>query len=164
MQATGLSFCHFPVSKMSKWGRGGFSGAKFQISLGLTCGCHDQLCQKYRSQKSVNHLHEGEQGMAAQTSCHWRGWHGDGHGQERHTPELWKNIDPAVAVWQQKQYWRKDAVFLYFKDNAGVIVNNKHEMKVSVITGTVAKVCNLVAQGCMLCRQHCLILQCICKK
>merc|ERR1712071_1488 len=33
------------------------------------------------------------------------------------------------------------AVFIYFEDNAGVIVNNKGEMKGSAITGPVAKEC-----------------------
>nr|ABK29458.1 ribosomal protein L17/23 [Helicoverpa armigera] len=32
-------------------------------------------------------------------------------------------------------------VFIYFEDNAGVIVNNKGEMKGSGITGPVAKEC-----------------------
>uniref|UniRef100_A0A8C6W7U7 Large ribosomal subunit protein uL14 n=1 Tax=Nannospalax galili TaxID=1026970 RepID=A0A8C6W7U7_NANGA len=50
-------------------------------------------------------------------------------------PELRKKVHPAVS------YRRKDEVFLYFEDNAGVIVNNKGEMKGSAITGTVAKEC-----------------------
>merc|ERR1712134_12763 len=36
---------------------------------------------------------------------------------------------------------RKDGTFLYFEDNAGVIVNNKGEMKGSAVTGPVAKEC-----------------------
>ena len=36
---------------------------------------------------------------------------------------------PAVVIRQRKPYRRKDGVFLYFEDNAGVIVNNKGEMK-----------------------------------
>jgi large subunit ribosomal protein L23e len=32
-------------------------------------------------------------------------------------------------------------VFLYFEDNAGVIVNNKGEMKGSAINGPVSKEC-----------------------
>jgi len=36
---------------------------------------------------------------------------------------------------------RKDGTFLYFEDNAGVIVNNKGEMKGSAITGPVSKEC-----------------------
>lgn len=36
---------------------------------------------------------------------------------------------PAVVIRQRKPFRRKDGVFLYFEDNAGVIVNNKGEMK-----------------------------------
>lgn len=40
-------------------------------------------------------------------------------------PELRKKVMPAVVIRQRKPYRRKDGVFLYFEDNAGVIVNNK---------------------------------------
>jgi hypothetical protein len=46
---------------------------------------------------------------------------------------------PAVVVRQRKPWRRRDGVFLYFEDNAGVIVNPKGEMKGSAITGPVAK-------------------------
>ena len=62
-------------------------------------------------------------------------------------------VHPAVIIRQRKTFRRKDGVFLYFEglslrpfrihsraaDNAGVIVNNKGEMKGSAITGPVAK-------------------------
>jgi uncharacterized membrane protein len=48
---------------------------------------------------------------------------------------------PIVVVRQRKAWRRKDGVFLYFEDNAGVIVNPKGEMKGSAITGPVAKEC-----------------------
>ena len=50
-------------------------------------------------------------------------------------------VIPAVVIRQRKPYHRKDGVTLYFEDNAGVIVNNKGEMKGSAITGPVAKEC-----------------------
>merc|ERR1712118_327494 len=56
-------------------------------------------------------------------------------------PELRKKVHPAVVVRQSKAYRRKDGTFLYFEDNAGVIVNNKGEMKGSAVTGPVAKEC-----------------------
>lgn len=46
---------------------------------------------------------------------------------------------PAVVVRQRKPWRRRDGVFLYFEDNAGVIVNPKGEMKGSAITGPVGK-------------------------
>ena len=36
---------------------------------------------------------------------------------------------------------RKEGQFIYFEDNAGVIVNNKGEMKGSAVAGPVAKEC-----------------------
>lgn len=44
-------------------------------------------------------------------------------------PELRKKIMQAVIVRQRKVYRRRDGVWIYFEDNAGVIVNNKGEMK-----------------------------------
>lgn len=56
-------------------------------------------------------------------------------------PELRKKVMPAVVVRQRKAFHRKDGTFIYFEDNAGVIVNNKGEMKGSAISGPVAKEC-----------------------
>ncbi|XP_026439128.1 60S ribosomal protein L23-like [Papaver somniferum] len=44
-------------------------------------------------------------------------------------PDLRKKVMPAVIVRQRKAWRRKDGVFMYFEDNAGVIVNPKGEMK-----------------------------------
>ncbi|XP_025773256.1 60S ribosomal protein L23 [Puma concolor] len=94
---------------MSKRGRGGSSGAKFRISLGLPVGavinCADNTGETFSCTLPAPPLH------------------------------------PAVVIRQRKSYRRKDGVFLYFEDNAGVIVNNKGEMKGSAITGPVAKEC-----------------------
>uniref|UniRef100_A0A8D1WIF3 Large ribosomal subunit protein uL14 n=1 Tax=Sus scrofa TaxID=9823 RepID=A0A8D1WIF3_PIG len=51
-------------------------------------------------------------------------------------PDLRKKVMPAVIPWR-----RKDGVFMYFEDNAGVIVNPKGEMKGSAITGPIGKEC-----------------------
>ncbi|KAL7671413.1 hypothetical protein ACOME3_006311 [Neoechinorhynchus agilis] len=56
-------------------------------------------------------------------------------------PELRKKVLLAVVIRQRKPYRRKDGTFIYFEDNAGVIVNEKGEMKGSAITGPVAKEC-----------------------
>jgi large subunit ribosomal protein L23e len=58
-------------------------------------------------------------------------------------PILFKIIKvmPAVVVRQRKTFRRKDGTFIYFEDNAGVIVNNKGELKGSAITGPVAREC-----------------------
>merc|ERR1711997_1228717 len=54
-------------------------------------------------------------------------------------PELRKKVIMAVIVRQRKAYRRREGYYLYFEDNAAVIVNNKGEMKGSGITGPVAK-------------------------
>merc|ERR1711988_223371 len=56
-------------------------------------------------------------------------------------PELRKKVMPAVVVRQRKTWRRPDGIYLYFEDNAGVIVNPKGEMKGSAVTGPVAKEC-----------------------
>ena len=44
-------------------------------------------------------------------------------------PDLRKKVMPAIVVRQRKPWRRKDGTFIYFEDNAGVIVNAKGEMK-----------------------------------
>jgi large subunit ribosomal protein L23e len=56
-------------------------------------------------------------------------------------PDLRKKVMPAIVVRQRKTWRRPDGVFIYFEDNAGVIVNPKGEMKGSTITGPIAKEC-----------------------
>merc|ERR1712098_531372 len=56
-------------------------------------------------------------------------------------PDLRKKVMQGVVIRQRKLYKRKDGVFIYFEDNAGVIVNEKGEMKGSAITGPVGKEC-----------------------
>uniref|UniRef100_A0A2C9LEG2 Large ribosomal subunit protein uL14 n=1 Tax=Biomphalaria glabrata TaxID=6526 RepID=A0A2C9LEG2_BIOGL len=53
-------------------------------------------------------------------------------------PELRKNVVPAFVIRLRKPLRKNDGVFIYFKDNAGVIVKPKEEMKGSPITGPVA--------------------------
>ncbi|KAL9381710.1 hypothetical protein Peur_024745 [Populus x canadensis] len=56
-------------------------------------------------------------------------------------PDLRKKVMSAVIVRQRKPWRRKDGIFMYFEDNAGVIVNPKGEMKGSAITGPIRKEC-----------------------
>ena len=51
-------------------------------------------------------------------------------------------VMPAVIVRQRKAWRRVDGGgFIYFEDNAAVIVNAKGDMKGSAISGPVAKEC-----------------------
>merc|ERR1712007_348321 len=54
-------------------------------------------------------------------------------------PDLRKKVLQAVIIRQRKAIRRREGHFLYFEDNAAVIINNKGEMKGSGITGPVAK-------------------------
>jgi large subunit ribosomal protein L23e len=56
-------------------------------------------------------------------------------------PDLRKKVMPAVFIRQRKAFRRREGYYLYFEDNAGVIVNPKGEMKGSAVTGPVAKEC-----------------------
>ncbi|XP_043857496.1 60S ribosomal protein L23-like [Dromiciops gliroides] len=125
---------------MSKQGCGGSCGAKFQISLGLPVGaiisCADNIGGKNLYIISVKGIKgrlnrlpvAGVSDMVKATV-------------KKGKPELRKKVHPAVVIRQQKSYQKKDGVFLYFEDNAGVIVNNTGEMKGSAITGPIAKEC-----------------------
>merc|ERR1711985_119556 len=56
-------------------------------------------------------------------------------------PELRKKVVPAIIIRQKKLFRRIDGTYVYFEDNAGVIVNQKGEMKGTAISGPVAKEC-----------------------
>merc|ERR1711953_539968 len=128
------------IIKMSKRGRGGKGGGKFHISLALpvaaVMNCADNTdakslyviavaCIKGR----LNRLPAAGSGDLVMASV------------KKGKPELRKKVPPAVVVRQSKAFRRRDGTFLYFEDNAGVIVNNKGEMKGSAVTGPVAKEC-----------------------
>jgi large subunit ribosomal protein L23e len=56
-------------------------------------------------------------------------------------PDLRKKVQNAVVVRQRKPWRRREGYFIYFQDNAGVIISNKGEMKSSTILGPIAKEC-----------------------
>merc|ERR1712227_374068 len=125
---------------MSKRGRGGAAGAKFRISLacpvGAVMNCADNTGGKnlyviavYGIRGRLNRLPAACSGDMVLCSV------------KKGKPELRKKVMPAVVIRQRKTFGRKDGQFIYFEDNAGVIVNNKGEMKGSAITGPVAKEC-----------------------
>ncbi|XP_066220437.1 large ribosomal subunit protein uL14 isoform X1 [Saccopteryx leptura] len=157
---------------MSKRGRGGSSGAKFRISLGLPVGavinCADNTGAKNLYIISVKGIKgrlnrlpaagvgdmvmatvkKGKPELRKKGICGKTQYDQDpGHTHGGGYVHMYTNscrfslVHPAVVIRQRKSYRRKDGVFLYFEDNAGVIVNNKGEMKGSAITGPVAKEC-----------------------
>ncbi|KAK8945587.1 60S ribosomal protein L23 [Platanthera guangdongensis] len=127
-------------AKMSKRGRGGSAGNKFRMSLGLpvaaTVNCADNTGAKNLYIISVkgikgrlNRLPSACVGDMVMATV------------KKGKPDLRKKVMPAVIVRQRKPWRRKDGVFMYFEDNAGVIVNPKGEMKGSAITGPIGKEC-----------------------
>ena len=115
-------------------------GVKFWISLGLPAGaminCADNTGAKNLYIISVkgikvqlNRLSAAGVGDMVMATV------------KKGKPELRKKEHLTVVIRQRKSYRRKDGVFLYFEDNAGVTVNNKGEMKGSAITGPIAKEC-----------------------
>ncbi|KAK9146215.1 hypothetical protein Sjap_006118 [Stephania japonica] len=125
---------------MSKRGRGGSAGNKFRMSLGLpvaaTVNCADNTGAKNLYIISVkgikgrlNRLPSACVGDMVMATV------------KKGKPDLRKKVMPAVIVRQRKPWRRKDGVYMYFEDNAGVIVNPKGEMKGSAITGPIGKEC-----------------------
>mmetsp|Transcript_19014 Transcript_19014/g.44406 ORF Transcript_19014/g.44406 Transcript_19014/m.44406 type:complete len:141 (-) Transcript_19014:10-432(-) len=123
---------------MSKRGRSGQQGSKFRTTLGLPVGavmnCADNSGAKNLYVVAVfgiggrlNRLPQGGIGDMFVATV------------KSGKPELRKKVTSAVIVRQRRPWRRKDGVFIYFEDNAGVIVNNKGEMKGQNITGPVAK-------------------------
>ncbi|KAE8791747.1 ribosomal protein L17-like protein [Hordeum vulgare] len=121
-------------------GRGGSAGNKFRMSLGLpvaaTVNCADNTGAKNLYIISVkgikgrlNRLPSACVGDMVMATV------------KKGKPDLRKKVMPAVIVRQRKPWRRKDGVFMYFEDNAGVIVNPKGEMKGSAITGPIGKEC-----------------------
>ncbi|XP_063694823.1 large ribosomal subunit protein uL14 isoform X2 [Bolinopsis microptera] len=125
---------------MSKRGRGGSAGSKFKISLGLpvaaTMNCADNTGAKNLYLIAVH-------GFGARLNRMPSAATGDMFlaTVKKGKPELRKKVIPAVVIRQRKAYRRRNGMFIYFEDNAGVIVNPKGEMKGSAITGPVAKEC-----------------------
>ena len=125
---------------MSKRGRGGASGNKYRMALGLPVGavmnCADNTGAKnlyviavHGISGVLNRLPSAGVGDMVMATV------------KKGKPELRKKVMPAIVVRQRKPWRRKDGTFICFEDNAGVICNPKGEMKGSAITGPVGKEC-----------------------
>merc|ERR1712087_315597 len=128
------------MGAMSKRGRGGAAGNKFKLTCGLPVGavinCADNTGAKNLYIISVkglggrlNRLPKAGVGDMVMATV------------KKGKPELRNKVTTAVIVRQRKAWRRKNGVYIFFEDNAGVIVNPKGEMKGSAITGPIAKEC-----------------------
>merc|ERR1712227_658494 len=118
--------------------RGGVSGTKLKMTLGLPVGAVMNCCDNSGAR---NLYIISVKGIGARLNRLPAGGVGDMvmATVKKGKPELRKKVMPAVIVRQSKPWRRADGMFLYFEDNAGVIVNPKGEMKGSAITGPVGK-------------------------
>ncbi|KXS97121.1 hypothetical protein AC578_2907 [Pseudocercospora eumusae] len=124
--------------KMSAKSRVNTSGNKLKMTLGLPVGAVMNCCDNSGARNlyiisvkgfgaRLNRLPAAGVGDMVMATV------------KKGKPELRKKVMPAVIVRQSKPWRRADGVYLYFEDNAGVIVNPKGEMKGSAITGPVGK-------------------------
>ena len=125
---------------MSKRAKGGRSGTKLRISCCLpvasVMNCADNTGAKNLYMIAVS-------GFGARLNRFPTGSVGDMFlcSVKKGKPELRKKVMPAVIIRQRKPIRRREGFFLYFEDNAGVIVNPKGEMKGQNINGPCAKEC-----------------------
>mmetsp|Transcript_19263 Transcript_19263/g.23444 ORF Transcript_19263/g.23444 Transcript_19263/m.23444 type:complete len:142 (-) Transcript_19263:1037-1462(-) len=121
-------------------GRAGAAGTKFRMTLGLPVAallnCADNTGAKNLFVVAVTNIPGRLNRMPAASVgdmilC----------SVKKGKPELRKKMMPAVVVRQRKAWRRRDGTYIYFEDNAGVIVNNKGEMKGSGINGPIGKEC-----------------------
>lgn len=99
---------------MSKRGRGGASGSKFRVSLGLPVGavinCADNTGAKnlyiisvMKIKGRLNRLPSAGVGDMVLATV------------KKGKPELRKKVAPAVVIRQRKAWRRRDGTFLYFE-------------------------------------------------
>ena len=127
-----------PLTKMA--GKGVGAGSKFRVTLGLpvaaTINCADNTGAKNLYIIAVkgwgsrlNRLPSACSGDMVMATV------------KKGKPDLRKKVHPAIVVRQRRPFRRKDGTWIYFEDNAGVIVNPKGELKGSAVAGPVAKEC-----------------------
>ena len=113
---------------MSKKSKSAMQGTKLKMALGLSASslinCADNSGAKTlkifaakKIQAALNRLPSASVGDMVLVSC------------KKGKPDLRKKVLYAVIVRQIKPWRRREGYFVYFQDNAGVIVSNKGEMK-----------------------------------
>ncbi|CAI9115076.1 OLC1v1015910C1 [Oldenlandia corymbosa var. corymbosa] len=126
---------------MSKRGRGGSASNKFRISLSLpvaaTVNCADNTGVKNLYIISVKGM-KGRLNRLSSACVSDMVMATIKKGK----PDLRKKVMPATIVRQRKPWRRKDGVYMFFEENAGVIVNPKGKMKGSAISGLIGKECD----------------------
>ncbi|CEM03279.1 unnamed protein product [Vitrella brassicaformis CCMP3155] len=123
-----------------KRGRGGSGGGKLKVTYGLNTGALINCCDNSGAKNIfIFAVHGNKSCLNRLPACSI----GDMvlGTVKKGKPDLRKKVLPAIVVRQRKAWRRAEGIFIYFEDNAGVIVNPKGEMKGSAITGPVGKEC-----------------------
>ncbi|MES1916617.1 MAG: 60S ribosomal protein L23 [Cercozoa sp. M6MM] len=125
---------------MSKRGRGGCQGNKLKITKGLATA---SLMNCADNSGAKNLFIIAVKGIQGRLNRYPKAAVGDMVmcSVKKGKPELRKKVMPAIVVRQRKAFRRKDGMFVFFEDNAAVLVDIKGQMKGSGITGPVAKEC-----------------------
>eukprot|EP01016_Furgasonia_blochmanni_P032293 TRINITY_DN3332_c0_g1_i4.p1 TRINITY_DN3332_c0_g1~~TRINITY_DN3332_c0_g1_i4.p1 ORF type:complete len:470 (+),score=77.82 TRINITY_DN3332_c0_g1_i4:467-1876(+) len=129
-----------PTDMATKRGRGGQVGAKTKLTLGLNQGavlnCADNsgaknlyIISAFGIKGSLNRMPKASVGDMILCSV------------KKGKPELRKKVLQGVIIRQRKPWRRREGIYIYCEDNAGVIVNQKGEMKGSAINGPVGREC-----------------------
>merc|ERR1712091_319450 len=116
------------VFRAAMAGKGMGAGSKFRVTLGLpvaaTINCADNTGAKNLHIIAVkgwgsrlNRLPSTRSGDMVMATV------------KKGKPDLRKKVHPAIVVRQRRPFRRKDGTWIYFEDNAGVIVNPKGELK-----------------------------------
>jgi large subunit ribosomal protein L23e len=99
-------------------------GVKLRVTTGLpvaaTLNCADNsggkslmIIATYGTQANLNKLPTASLGDMVLVSC------------KKGNQKLRKKVMPTIVVRQRRAWRRKEGVFIYCEDNAGVIANNK---------------------------------------
>ena len=117
---------------MSKKNKSAMQGTKLKMALGLSASsvinCADNSGAK-TLKIALNRLPSASEGDMVLVSY------------KKGKPDLRKKVLYAVIVRQRKPWRRRDGYFIYFQNNARVIVSNKGDMKGNSILGPIAKEC-----------------------
>ena len=125
---------------MSKRGRTGQQGTKFAITSALPVAALINCCDNSGAKNMfiiARRSHKGRLNRLPSASVSDLVVITVKKGK----PALRKKVATGVIVRQNQLFRRKDGVVIGFQDNAGVIINEKGEMKGSAVTGPVAKEC-----------------------
>ncbi|XP_025205844.1 60S ribosomal protein L23-like [Melanaphis sacchari] len=125
---------------MTKEGRDCYPGVKFRISLDLPVGAVINCVHRSGTKELFIIAIQDAKGQLNRLPDASLGNMIVGTVEEKNS-ELRKKIMAAVIIPQQGPFLRKKGIYLYFDDDAGIIIYKKGELKGCTITGPLAREC-----------------------